>query len=182
MLKQPTATDYINESGFNMSFCVKKILITMSILFIFVTNMNAQESERETYTFEFRGADLRDALETVADVAGLDLIYDPDLVRTVTVHKRIQSLAMPELLLKLLEDSQLDFITLSTGTIVIIKTVRDEPSYGSYAGKVVDAQTGEPLPGANVMLADASGGTSTNRTGNFSLNSLISGTYNIIFS
>ncbi len=141
-----------------------------------------QEQSGEAYTFEFRGEELRDVLETVAETAKLDLVYDPALIRDITIHKRIRNQGMPDLLQHVLEGTQLDFITLSTGTIVIVKSVRDEPAYGSFAGKVVDGYTGEPLPGANVMFADASGGTSTNRAGNFNLNRLVSGSYNIIFS
>jgi hypothetical protein len=151
-------------------------------LLVITNSVYSQDFNNDVFSFEFRGERLSSVLEEVAENAGLDLVYDPALVRDLYIHKRIRNLSMPELLQEVLLDTPLDFITLSTGTIVIVETVRDEPAYGSLSGRVIDSTTGDPLPGANVMFADASGGTSTNRAGNFSLNRLVSGSYHIIFS
>nr|WP_282958216.1 TonB-dependent receptor [Halalkalibaculum roseum] len=110
------------------------------------------------------------------------MVYDPDLVEGITVYQRINQESVPTLLGTILSDTSLDFLILSTGTIVIVKKVQEKAVYGSYFGKVVGSQTGRPLPGATVMLADASGGTSTNSSGSFALNKLLTGSYDIIFS
>ncbi len=142
----------------------------------------AQDQKSELYSFNFRGAPLQQVLEKVAQQANIDLVYDPQLVAGITVYDRVQDQPIAEVLHSVLDDTRLDFVILSSGTIVIVENVNENPVYGSYSGKVVDSRSGEPLPGATILLADASGGTSTSRSGTFAINKLMSGTHKIIFS
>lgn len=162
----------------------RAIFVIVASLFLgFLLSHPAKGQETETnLTFEFRGESLSVALDKIISRTDIDLVYDPQLTRNISIYKRITAKNASELLRQLLEDHQLDYITLSSGTYVIVKSVMEGPFYGTFAGKVVDGRTGEPLPGATVMLADASGGTSTNRSGNFSINKMLSGTHRIIFS
>ena len=152
------------------------------LLLMQTASLNAQVNTEGTYSFDFRGEELHEVLDAVAREAEIDMVYDPDLVEGISIYKRINRQPVPSLLKKILSGTSLDFLILSTGTIVIVKKVNETPSYGSYFGKVVGSQTGRPLPGATVMLADASGGTSTNSSGSFALNKLLTGSYDIIFS
>lgn len=152
------------------------------VLFLCAVSLCAQNHDKEQYSFEFRGETLTNVLETVAKETGSDMVYDPEIVRGFNIYSRIQNQTVSELLKNVLADTELDFITLSSGTIVIVLRVNDDPAYGSYAGKVVDRQTGEPLPGASIVLADASGGTSAGSAGAFTLNRLMTGSYKIVFS
>lgn len=142
----------------------------------------AQKNTAGSYTFEFRGESMIEVLDRIARQTDIDLVYDPQLIQGINVYKRIEDKSQNELLFLLLNDYRLDYITLSSGTIVIIRSVHESASFGTYSGKIVDNETGEPLPGATVLLADASGGTSTNRSGTFSLNRVMSGTHQIIIS
>lgn len=154
-------------------------------LFMVVSSgpLNAQErASGERYSFDFRGEPLHKVLEVIAKEAGIDMAYDPAIVEGITIFQRVQNEPVPDLLGNILADTRLDFLILSTGTVVIVQKVNENPAFGSYFGKVVEAGTGEPLPGASVMLADASGGTSTSSNGAFTLNRLITGTYTVIFS
>lgn len=51
---------------------------------------------------------------------------------------------------------------------------------GILSGVVIDAETGEPLIGANIMLEDTNIGQSTNLEGEFQLMNVRPGTYNVI--
>src|SRR5690554_6352156 len=158
--------------------------LLLPLLFLLHNPVTAQHSgeDEDTYSFEFRGESLIDVLDEVAQTAEIDLVYDPVLVRGVEVYHRFSDETLDNLLQSLLKNRKLDYITLSSGTIVIVRTSEGNPGYGNFSGRVVDSETGEPLPGASVMLADASGGTSTNHSGTFSMNRLLSGSYHIIFS
>lgn len=162
-----------------------RAITVLAALFIFSfllsSSATAQQAE-EKLSFEFKGESLSIALDRIISRTDIDLVYDPQLTKNITVYKRITAKTADELLQLLLKDHQLDYITLSSGTYVIVKSVMEGPFYGTFAGKVVDRETGEPLPGATVMLADASGGTSTNQSGNFSISKLLTGTHQIIFS
>ncbi|MFB6249661.1 MAG: TonB-dependent receptor domain-containing protein [Salinibacter sp.] len=53
---------------------------------------------------------------------------------------------------------------------------------GAIAGVVVDAQQGEPLPGANVSIKGTTTGTSTDLNGRYRLGGLEPGTYDVLYS
>lgn len=157
--------------------------IVLMLLFSAATPIHAQVTAHESaLQYEFSGESMIEVLDRIARETDIDLVYDPELIRNITVYKRLRHESVTGLLTDLLHDYRLDYITLSSGTIVIVRASRDTPSYGTVSGLVVDSETGEPLPGATVLLADASGGTSTNHYGRFSMNRLISGTHHLIIS
>lgn len=160
------------------------IAITLTVLLCLGLNTVSvgQDSKKEVVSFEFSGESLSEALDQIIKRTEINLVYDPQITEGIHVYEHINPKNTDELLTQLLEDHELDYIILSSGTYVIVKSSRGGPFYGTFAGKVVDSETGEPLPGATVMLADASGGTSTNHSGNFSINKLLSGTHRITFS
>ncbi|SHG15887.1 Outer membrane receptor proteins, mostly Fe transport [Fodinibius roseus] len=158
------------------------LLLPLLVLSAASLKVQAQEHPSEQYSFTFRGASLSQALEAVAEKTETDMVYDPAIVEGISVYSRVEDQTVPQILRDVLGATSLDFITLSSGTIVIVRKVSDDPSYGSYSGKIVDSYTGEPLPGATVRLANASGGTSTGKSGRFVLDNLVSGSYSIIFS
>jgi len=53
---------------------------------------------------------------------------------------------------------------------------------GAVVGVVVDAQQGNPLPGANVSIAGTTTGTSTDLNGRYRLGGLEPGTYDVLYS
>ena len=55
-------------------------------------------------------------------------------------------------------------------------------SQGSIRGKMTDAQTGETLIGANVVIKDPYVGAMADLDGNFSLDGLAPGTYEVVGS
>lgn len=163
-----------------------RTFITISTFLIFCACFSsqaiAQQAQNKLPVMEFSGESLSEALDKIIRETDINLVYDPQLTEEIFIYKRINPKNTEDLLKQLLADHQLDYITLSSGTYVIVRSVREGPFYGTLSGKIVDEETGEPLPGATVLLADASGGTSTNLSGNFSLNKLLIGTHRIIFS
>ena len=57
-----------------------------------VMNLYAQDTtgSEKRYSFEFRGDALSDALDQITRVSGIDLVYDPQLVRDHHVYQRLQ--------------------------------------------------------------------------------------------
>ena len=53
---------------------------------------------------------------------------------------------------------------------------------GTITGRVVDADTGEPLPAANVIIEGTTQGTATDIDGNFTVNLIRTGTYDLLIS
>lgn len=158
------------------------LIILILLASLYVQPVQAQDISEKALSYDFRGDPLEQVLDEIARDADIDLVYDPDLVRGVRVFQRVENEVLPGLLRSILADHNLDYLTLSSGTIVIIRRVEDAPAFGALSGIIVDSRTGEPLPGATVMFADAAGGTSAGQTGQFSLNRVISGEHTLIFS
>ncbi|MFO8028575.1 MAG: hypothetical protein R6U28_01825, partial [Cyclonatronaceae bacterium] len=81
------------------------------------------------WSFEFRGEPLKQVLETVARVTETDMLYDPDMLEDVVIFQRIHEQPMPRLLSVLLPDTPFDYIVLSSGSVVIVRKVADEPAF-----------------------------------------------------
>ena len=140
----------------------------------------AQEAER--YTILLQGVPLRQALQEVIRVSSIDLVYSRDLVEGKTVFCRREQVQIDEIMRCVLDDTGLDYIRSSSGTYILINEREVESQYGDLAGGVFDADTGAPLPYANVLLADATIGTTTNEDGLFSMASLVAGAYPVAIS
>ncbi len=157
-------------------------LAAFTVILLIAVSAQAKVHPEDTYSFDFRGDPLDEVLKEIAHATDTDLVYDPQLLEDEVVYERVSDKTVPELLSKILNDTHLDYITLSSGTMVIVEAPEEDAAFGSFAGKVKDEKTGEPLPGATIKLADASGGTTANRNGNFSISGMMSGTYRIVFS
>ncbi len=127
------------------------------------------------YTARARGVPLVHTLQELVTVTRLSLLYDPSLVRDIDTFCVIESVEAEAVLRCLLEPTRLDFYRLSSGTYVLREAVHERPQYGQLAGMVIDIDTGEPLPYASVVLADANTGTATNEAGLFTFSALLPG-------
>src|SRR5699024_1068431 len=152
----------------------------LPLLFVLYTSQaEAQNTDAkaspDTYSFIFKGEPIEYALQQLVKKTHMDLIYDPDIIPEHSVFSKVQGASPEGILRQILQDSPLDFIQLSSGTYVLIAAPRKKAMTGHLSGRVIDGQTGQPLAGANVMLADASGGAVTSGNGHFSIPELSSG-------
>lgn len=156
------------------------------LLFIFLTlsltpclaQDNGQSSTAK-YTLLFKGTPIEEAIKELVSETRIDLIYDPSILSSQRVFSLSKNQSPEQILSNILKGTNLDYIQLSSGTYVIIKSARNESRYGSLAGVVLDRSTGKPLEGANVLIADASTGASSNGAGRFTIAPLLTGNYEV---
>ena len=163
-----------------MNTSLKLIVVFYLASTFCIDYVQAQATSQEKYTILFREVLLDDALEQLVSTTKINLLYNPDIIQDiyVTCSARKQN---PESILRcLIDDANLDFYRLSSGTYVVIEKAETPPQLGNLAGIVVDKSTGQPLPYANVLLSDASVGTATNTAGMFTFSSLLSGPHEIL--
>ncbi|MEZ4699713.1 MAG: TonB-dependent receptor [Rhodothermales bacterium] len=141
--------------------------------------MHIRALEDGRYEVMARGASLEHALQELVTVTQLSLLYDPALVRDIETYCVKDATDAEGVLRCLIEPTRLDFYRLSSGTYVLREAVLERPRYGQLAGIVIDSETGEPLPYASVVLADAATGTATNESGMFSFAALLPGRHAI---
>lgn len=72
--------------------------------------------------------------------------------------------------------------TLQLLTFLLFPALAWSQNTGKLAGRVVDASTGEPLPGANVFLEGTTLGTSTDVSGEYTIFEVPPGTYTVVAS
>ncbi len=138
-----------------------------------------QADETARFTLMLRGVPLSQALEEVVRVSEIDLIYSSALTADESAYCDGRDLQVEPLLSCVLAGSGLDFVRTSAGTYVVVDARREAALYGHLAGRIVDRTTGEPLPAANVLLADASIGTTTDDAGFFHFSSVVSGMHRV---
>ncbi|MEM8557679.1 MAG: carboxypeptidase regulatory-like domain-containing protein [Bacteroidota bacterium] len=138
----------------------------------------AQDTGR--YTLTVRGIDVTAALAEVVRLTGIELVYPSELASDQRVYCAERD-ATPEALLRcVLDGTGLDFVRTSSGAYVLIEAAEQTPTPGRLAGRVVDAETGAPLPFAHVLLADASLATAADADGVFAFANLLPGRYEVV--
>jgi hypothetical protein len=164
-----------------------RLLIRLIIAAVLLTavsgSLHAQNNEKnrsdQTYTLIFRGDSLQQALQRLVKATGINLVYDPAIMTDHVVYGTAKKERPKPILRLILRGSHLDFVQLSTGTYVLTPAPRHPVMYGGLSGRVIDSHTGQPLAGANIMLADASGGAATDKTGHFNIPQLRNGYHKI---
>ena len=142
--------------------------------------VGAQGVDGGTYTLVLRGVPMSQALEELVGLTQIDLVYNSNLVTGKHVYCAGRNLDAEALLRCVLQGTGLDYVRSSTGTYVLMEALEEAARHGDLAGSIVDLDTGEALPYANVLLADASTGTTTDEAGLFSFSSVLSGMQRIV--
>jgi hypothetical protein len=140
----------------------------------------AQRAEPARYSIALQGVPLDSALEEVAERTAIDLVYSAHLIAGLTAYCVAHDLDAEALLRCVLQETPVDFVRSSSGTYVLIPARQEAPLTGPLAGRIVDEATGKPLPFANVLLADASAGTTTNQEGFFGFSRVLMGMHRVV--
>ncbi|HEY5565108.1 MAG TPA: carboxypeptidase regulatory-like domain-containing protein, partial [Rhodothermia bacterium] len=139
------------------------------------------QTDPAQYSFIVTGAPLAEALDALATETSISLVYDAELVRGKRAFCDVRNSDVESLLGCVLAGTGLDFHRLSSGTYVVREALRVD-SRGAIAGRIVDANTGRPISGANILLPEERSGAATNGAGRFVIGSLNPGPYAIVVS
>ncbi len=139
----------------------------------------AQAPTQGDYSLLAAGAPLSEALDLISSHTGISLAYDAELVRGLRAFCDVHDDTVEALLRCVLEGTGLDYHRLSSGTYVIRETARVS-SPGSITGRIVDATTGQPVHGANVLVTESRRGTASTAGGRFAVGSLDPGPYHLV--
>lgn len=140
----------------------------------------AAGEQEARYTFVLIGVSLQEALGALIDETQISLLYETDLIAGKTTYCRARQQSQENVLACILHGTGLDYARLSSGTYMLFADPRTRPRYGRLAGWVIDADTGEPLANANVILAGEGIGTATNQAGRFAFAALKPGPHPLV--
>jgi len=156
-----------------------KVAIACICCIIAVDLSHAQQSDKKL-DLSLREVSVSEALNKLVKVSNIDLVYNSDVLLSARISLLLENVTSRQALSEIVQAAKLDFIQLSSGTYVIVNPIKKEPKLHEYKGLIVDASTGEPLPSANVSIANSSLGTFTNNSGYFSIPGIKSGFYELV--
>lgn len=120
------------------------------------------------------------ALHKIAAITNVDFSYGN---RTLSAANKITAdlngLTLEQALNRVFVGTDLTWVPMKGEHIVIRQEKNGAGGSGSITGKVVDATTGEPLPGATVFLEGSSMGASADLNGNYIIPDVPSGSYKV---
>jgi len=139
---------------------------------------------RQRISVAFDGVTMGAALATIAERAGLHLVYDRAVVPLDRrVHLEAKDISVAGALTAILTDADVDVLFSSSGQAALIRrveAVRGVPAQvGNVVGRVTDAKTNEPVMAATVQLDGTRFGTTTNDSGQYQIPNVPAGTYTL---
>lgn len=124
-------------------------------------------------TLKVKNMKLSEVLNDLTRQANVGISYDSeiDIERSVTIGAKNKPFFT--LLDSLLKDSNLEYSISEDQRVLVVKQKQEnsqlEDIQEEITGRIIDSQTGEPLPGVNILLRGTSTGTSTDGDGNFKI-------------
>jgi len=152
-------------------FIRASLFVIVIILFAFSTASVAQ-NQSEKFSVDY--PQKTPLLVVLNDLIALNIClnFDHGLVKDLKVSGRCDSCTVEEILDKFLKGTGLTWKKTGKCQFTIY-----EQANGAIKGKVIDADTKESLPGANVLIRGTSRGAATNSIGEFTIKDLQQGEY-----
>ncbi|MEX2565273.1 MAG: SusC/RagA family TonB-linked outer membrane protein [Cyclobacteriaceae bacterium] len=139
-----------------------------------LSNANEMINESSLVTMEVSNLTLSTALEMLAKKAKVGISYSSEIIPDVKVDLNLRDVPVHVALYEILEGTDLEPVLPPTKDVIIIRekeqNFKEEVVFQeTISGQITDSQTGEPLPGVNIVVAGTTTGTTTDSEGNFEL-------------
>jgi len=144
-----------------------------TILFCILCALSATtDVSGQTIRLDFDDTPIAEALETYAVRTGVDVVHSPLLVADRTTSCRYRGTSERDALICIMSGHDFRVEAISRRQAVLIPLVDEQPALSEAEGRVLsgfvlDAETGESLPGAHVILPGVGSGAVTNEAGFF---------------
>lgn len=126
------------------------------------------KSDDNLLSIQFSSVTIQEALEILAREANVGFSYNPEIIPEKKVTLEMNNVQAHEILYKLLEGTNLEPVLPPTRDVIVIRE-KEKGEVNFYQeninGQVIDSETGEPLPGVNVVVKGTSTGTSSDLNG-----------------
>lgn len=167
------------------------IAITVLLLCLSLATVSiggGQNVLQQKVTFEVKNLEIGAALHKLEKIANVKFSYVPsqiDAARRVSIKADNQQIA--EVVSQLVAPTKISYEVVGARQILLKRAALEQASLTEVQlaevirGKVVDSESGEPLPGVNVMLKGTTMGTATDVAGAYEL-SVPQATGTLVFS
>jgi hypothetical protein len=134
----------------------------------------------QSVSVSLKNATIRQALEQIRQRTHIEFAYSDDLLPSERVTLLKENITVGEALDALLEGTNISWLAMSGGKVVLLPKARLQQETGVVSGVVKDGRTGEALPGANVMIQGTTLGAATGKDGKFNIERVGPGTYTVM--
>jgi len=140
--------------------------------FFLLSLLGATVGTAQTIRLEFSDTPVSEALEAYAERTGVDVVYSPQLVRNLTTSCRYRGTSERDALICIMSghDFRVEPISRQQAVLIPLESRPEHEASGTsrvLTGFVRDAESGESLHGAHVILPGVGTGTITNEAGFF---------------
>ncbi len=136
-------------------------------------------------SLSLQNASVEQALEVVRERSGIGITYNNnDLPAEKRITCDVKDVTVADALSLILQKTNLGYKEYKSNFVIYQKppVVKAAKTTGSIKGSITDAESGEILIGASVLIVGTSWGASTDAEGNFIVKDVPAGTYQLAFS
>ena len=127
-------------------------------------------------SLNFTDAPIRKVLDKISSMTGVDFSYSDQAVPADTkVTINVEHVTLAEALNEIFAPTNSSWVAMAGNHIVITERKDDQQGSGNIKGKIYDAESKQPLPGASVLVKGTSIGTSTDLNGDYIVHSVPAG-------
>lgn len=163
---------------------VRKRWFLFLLFLVFTTQFNQRAYSQEmTLSFSLKNATLKEIIGEIKRISAYDFVYsDPQLVSFKQRDVSFKEATIQQVMESCLKDTKLTY-TINGNTIVLkLKNATVEEQELKYVSGVVTDQSGNPLPGATLLIKGTTTGMATNVRGEYKIGVPKEGECTLIFS
>jgi TonB-dependent starch-binding outer membrane protein SusC len=161
---------------FLTKFFILKSHLTMKFILLFMVIVSFQAtaeifSQYAKVTLDIKNGTIEDVFTEIENQSDFNIFYKVDQIDvTKKLSVKAEEKLLSELLDGLLPTYKASYTVLDKIIVIRGQETKEQQQY-TIKGKVIDSETGEPLPGVNIIVKGQNIGTITDVEGNFSLQS-----------
>ncbi|MBN2611679.1 MAG: TonB-dependent receptor [Bacteroidales bacterium] len=119
-------------------------------------------------SLNIKNGTLQDVFKEIESQSDFNIFYKVDQINvSKKVSLQADNLLISEILDQVLPKAEATYTVLDK--IIVIRSLKENLKALKVTGNVVDDETGEPLPGVNIVIKGTTDGTVTDMSGNFNL-------------
>jgi TonB-linked SusC/RagA family outer membrane protein len=148
-------------------FMVMKLLLLLSVVFVIQTNASVY-SQSTLLNLKVENKPIREAIAILEKSSKFKFFFNEDFINVdMPVNINITGSNIDGILDKLLEKTEIDYKVLDNNIIVLTKKQAGQQI--EVTGTVTDSNTGEPLPGVNIVIEGSTVGVISDVNGKYSI-------------
>ncbi len=152
---------------------LKKILLIMNLTFLLsillTLNLSASLYSQSTkFSLDLNGKTIREVFQILEEGSKFRFFYNDEFKYIdQVVDLKVDNENVEQILARLFETSDITYRVLDNNLVVL--TIKNNILQASIKGKVIDAGSGEALPGVNVLIKGTTRGAITDTEGNYTI-------------